>query len=163
MTHRFADITFTNSVKDTQLHYGSRSNNDRLQNLAGPNDQLGPKETAFIESRDTFYLATVNEEGWPYVQHRGGPTGFLKVLGPNQFAYADFRGNTQLISVGNVSKNDRCSLILMDYPNRRRLKILGHMRVKDARDIEMNAISSLDHPDYKAKTERFVLIDVVAF
>jgi predicted pyridoxine 5'-phosphate oxidase superfamily flavin-nucleotide-binding protein len=163
MTHRFADITFTSSVKDTQLHYGSRANNDRLQNLAGPNNQLGPKEAAFIELRDTFYLATVNEEGWPYVQHRGGPAGFLKVLGPNQLAYADFRGNTQLISVGNASKNDRCSLILMDYPNRRRLKVLGHMRVEDARELEPDAILKLDNPDYKAKIERIVLIDVVAF
>jgi predicted pyridoxine 5'-phosphate oxidase superfamily flavin-nucleotide-binding protein len=163
MTHRFADITFTNSVKDTQQHYGSRSNNDRLQNLAGPNDHLGAKEAAFIELRDTFYLATVNEEGWPYVQHRGGPAGFLKVLCPNQLAYADFRGNTQLISVGNASKNDRCSLILMDYPNRRRLKILGHMRVEDARELEPDAILKLDNPDYKAKIERIVVIDVVAF
>ena len=129
MTHRFADITFTDSVKAAQLRYGSRSNNDRLQNHAGPNDRLGPKETQFIGLRDTFYLATVNETGWPYVQHRGGPAGFLKVLEPNLLAYADFRGNTQLISVGNVSNNDRCSLILMDYPKRRRLKVLGHMRV----------------------------------
>jgi len=163
MTHRFADITFTDSVKAAQLHYGSRSNNERLQNHAGPNDQLGPKEAAFIALRDTFYLATVNEEGWPYVQHRGGPAGFLKILGPNQLAYADFRGNTQLISVGNASRNDRCSLILMDYPNRRRLKILGHMRVEDARQLEANAVSKVGHPEYKGRIERIVLIDVVAF
>ena len=134
-----------------------------MQNNAGPNDQLGPKEAAFIELRDTFYLATVNEEGWPYVQHRGGPAGFLKVLGPNQLAYADFRGNTQLISVGNVSKNDRCSIILMDYPNRRRLKILGHLRVEDARQLGADAVSEVSDPEYKAKIERIVLIDVVAF
>ena len=163
MTHRFADITFTDSVKATQLDYGSRSNNERLQNHAGPNDQLGAKEAAFIALRDTFYLATVNEDGWPYVQHRGGPAGFLKVLEPNQLAYADFRGNTQLISVGNASRNDRCSIILMDYPNRRRLKILGHMQVKDARQLEADAVSTVSHPEYKAKIERIVLIDVVAF
>jgi predicted pyridoxine 5'-phosphate oxidase superfamily flavin-nucleotide-binding protein len=163
MTHRFADITFTDSVKAAQQHYGSRSNNDRVQNLAGPNDQLGSKEAAFIALRDTFYMATVNEEGWPYVQHRGGPAGFLKVLGPNQLVYADFRGNTQLISVGNASKNDRCSLILMDYPNRRRLKILGHMSVEDASQVGADAVSDVSHPEYKAKIERVVLIDVVAF
>jgi predicted pyridoxine 5'-phosphate oxidase superfamily flavin-nucleotide-binding protein len=163
MTHRFADVTFTDSVKAAQQHYGSRSSNDRLQNLAGPNDQLGSKETAFIVLRDTFYMATVNEEGWPYVQHRGGPAGFLKVLGPNQLAYADFRGNTQLISVGNVSKNDRCSLILMDYPNRRRLKILGHLSVEDVRHVGADTISEVSLPEYKAKIERIVRIDVVAF
>jgi len=163
MTHRFADITFTDSVKAAQQHYGSRSHNDRLQNLAGPNDQLGSKEAAFIALRDTFYLATVNEEGWPYVQHRGGPAGFLKVLGPKQLAYADFRGNTQLISVGNASKNDRCSLILMDYPNRRRLKILGHMAVEDANQAGTDAVLEVSHAEYKAKIERIVLINVVAF
>lgn len=125
MTHRFADLTFTDSVKSAQEQYGSRVQNERLQSNFGPNDQLTARETDFIALRDTFYIASVSETGWPYVQHRGGPPGFLKVLSPNQLAYADFRGNTQLISVGNLSKNDRCSLILMDYPKRRRLKLLG--------------------------------------
>ena len=104
MTHRFAELTFTDSVKMAQEQYGSRPRNQRLQENFGPNDQLTAREADFIAQRDTFYLATVSETGWPYVQHRGGPPGFLKVLGPNQLAYADFRGNTQLISVGNVSK-----------------------------------------------------------
>ncbi len=125
MTHRFADLTFTDSVKLAQEQYGSRSQNERLQSNFGPNDQITAREIGFIALRDTFYIASVSETGWPYVQHRGGPPGFLKVLSPNQLAYADFRGNTQLISVGNLSKNDRCSLILMDYPKRRRLKLLG--------------------------------------
>ena len=163
MTHRFADIAFTDNVKAAQQHYGSRTNNERLQTIAGPNDQLGPRESGFIALRDTFYLATVSETGWPYVQHRGGPTGFLKVLGPNQLAYADFRGNTQLISVGNVSNNDRCSLILMDYPNRRRLKILGHMRVEDANDVKPDELATVELPEYKARVERVVFIDVAAF
>ena len=113
MTHRFADITFTDSVKAAQEHNGSRAQNDRYQSRFGPNDQLGSRETDFIAQRDTFYLATVSETGWPYVQHRGGPPGFLRVMGPTQMAYADFGGNTQLVSVGNVSKNDRCSIILV--------------------------------------------------
>jgi len=163
MTHRFADLTFTDSVKVAQEQYGSRPHNQRLQEKFGPNDQLTPRETDFIVQRDTFYLATVSETGWPYVQHRGGPPGFLKVLGPNQLAYADFRGNTQLISVGNVSKNDRCSLILIDYPNRRRLKILGHMRVEDGRPIEVSDLAKVELPEYKARVERVVFIDVVAF
>ncbi len=163
MTHRFADITFTDSVKAAQEHNGSRAHNERLQSNFGPNDQLGPRETDFIAQRDTFYLATVSETGWPYVQHRGGPPGFLRVMGPTQMAYADFGGNTQLVSVGNVSKNDRCSIILMDYPKRRRLKILGHMRVEDAASVDAQALAAVELPDYKARVERIVFIDIVAF
>lgn len=163
MTHRFADIAFTDSVKAVQQSYGSRAHNERLQSMAGPNDQLGPKEAEFIAQRDSFYIATVNETGWPYVQHRGGPAGFLRVFGPKQLAYADFRGNAQLISVGNVANNDRCSLILMDYPNRRRLKILGRMRVEDASTVSPEALTQTGLPDYRARIERIVLIDVVAF
>ncbi len=163
MTHRFADVTFTEGVKAVQEHYGSRAHNERLQTNFGPNDQLGPRETDFIAHRDTFYVATVGESGWPYVQHRGGPPGFLKVLSSTQLAYADFRGNTQLISVGNVSNNGRCSLILMDYPNRRRLKVLGHMRVADARNLSPEILEQVGHPDYRARVERVVTIDVDAF
>lgn len=163
MTHRFADITFTDGVRVAQEHYGSRPHNKRLQENFGPNDQLTPRETDFIGRRDTFYLATVSETDWPYVQHRGGPPGFLKVLGPNQLGYADFRGNTQLISVGNVSKNDRCSLILMDYPNRRRLKILGHMRIEGRHSANASDLAKVAIPEYKARVERIVFIDVVAF
>lgn len=163
MTHRFADVTFTDSVKAVQEHYGSREHNQRLQTSWGPNDALTDKEVDFIRRRDTFYLATVNEAGWPYVQHRGGPVGFLKVIGPKELAYADFRGNRQLISVGNVTKNDRCSLILMDYTKRRRLKILGHMRVEDSRSSEVAATTQVALPDYKAFVERVVSINVVAF
>ena len=163
MTHRFADITFTDSVKAAQEHNGSRAQNERYQSRFGPNDQLGSRETDFIAQRDTFYLATVSETGWPYVQHRGGPPGFLRVLGPNQMAYADFGGNTQLVSVGNVSKNDRCSIILMDYPKRRRLKILGHMRDEDVASVGAQKLAAVELPDYKARVERIVFIDIVAF
>ena len=163
MTHQFADVTFTESVKAAQEHHGSRAHNKRLQTNFGPNDQLGPREADFIAQRDTFYIATVSETGWPYVQHRGGPPGFLKVLSSTQLAYADFRGNTQLISVGNVSNNGRCSLILMDYPNRRRLKVLGHMRVADARNLSPEILEQVGHPDYRARVERVVTIDGDAF
>lgn len=163
MTHRFADITFTDSVKAVQQDYGSRANNDYLQTAVGPNDQLSAREAGFIALRDTFYLATVNENDWPYVQHRGGPTGFLKVLGPKKLAFADFRGNTQLISTGNVTVNDRCSLILMDYPHRRRLKILGHMRVENADQVSVGELEMVTTTDYKARIERVVFIDVAAY
>jgi predicted pyridoxine 5'-phosphate oxidase superfamily flavin-nucleotide-binding protein len=134
-----------------------------LQSNFGPNDQLGTRETDFIAARDTFYLATVSETGWPYVQHRVGPPGFLRVTGPQQLAYADFRGNTQLITVGNVSGNDRCSLILMDYTKRRRLKILGHLRVEDAASVDAGMLAAVDLAGYKARVERVVIIDVAAF
>ena len=163
MTHRFADIAFTDGVKAAQEQYGSRVHNQRLQENIGPNDQLTSRETDFIARRDSFYLATVSETDWPYVQHRGGPPGFLKVLGPNQLAYADFRGNTQLISVGNAAKNDRCSLILMDYPNRLRLKILGHMQVEDSRSVTAADLAKVALPEYNARAERVVFIDVVAY
>lgn len=163
MTHRFAELMFTDSVKSVQEYYGSRAQNERLQNNFGPNDQLTSRETDFIALRDTFYLATVGQTGWPYVQHRGGPPGFLRVLGQNLLAYADFRGNTQLVSVGNLSSNDRCSLILMDYPNRRRLKILGHMHIEDARSVSPEVLMQVELPGYRARIERIAFIDVEAF
>jgi len=163
MSHQFAEIMFTEGVKSAQEEYGSRARLERFTSMAGPNDALGEREAGFIAERDTFYMATVNEEGWPYVQHRGGPPGFLRVLGPKQMAYADFRGNTQLVSVGNVSRNDRVSLILMDYPNRRRLKILGHMRVENAYTAPPEDLAAVELADYSAQVERIVYIDVAAF
>lgn len=163
MTHRFADVTFTDSVKATQETYGSRQQNARLQENWGPNDKLTSKETGFIEQRDSFYLATVNEDGWPYVQHRGGPAGFLKVIGEATLAYADFRGNKQLISAGNLTTNNRCSLILMDYANRRRLKILGHMRMDNNTTSEVSQATEQGLNNYQATVERTVTIEVVAF
>ena len=163
MTHRFADIAFTDSVKAAQSAYGSREHNQRLQERAGPNDRLGPKEATYIAERDTFYLATVGESGWPYVQHRGGPKGFLTVLDEGRIAYADFRGNTQLVSVGNVTVDDRCSLILMDYPRRKRLKILGHMHMQNAADATPDLLAAVRRDDYRADIERVVVIEVAAF
>jgi len=163
MAHRFAEIMFTDSVKTAQEQYGSREHNERFAGIAGPNDELTEREARFIAQRDTFYMATVNEDGWPYVQHRGGPAGFLRVIGPQCLAYADFRGNRQLLSVGNVSNNDRVSLILMDYPNRRRLKVLGHMRVLDAEVAAAKDLEAVELPDYRAQIERIVYIDVAAF
>jgi len=163
MSHQFAEIMFTDSVKSAQEQYGSRARLERFSEVAGPNDALTEREVDFIAARDTFYMATVNEDGWPYVQHRGGPPGFLRVLGPKQLAYADFRGNTQLVSVGNVATNDRVSLILMDYPNRRRLKLLGHMRVENAQNVPAKDLAAIELPNYRAQIERIVYIDVVAF
>ncbi len=163
MAHQFAEIMFTDSVKMAQEIYGSRARLARFTEMAGPNDELSAREADFIAQRDTLYMATVNEDGWPYVQHRGGPPGFLRVLDGKRLAYADFRGNTQLVSVGNVSNNDRVSLILMDYPNRRRLKLLGHMRVVNAQEAPAADRAAVELPDYRAQIERIVYIDVAAF
>jgi predicted pyridoxine 5'-phosphate oxidase superfamily flavin-nucleotide-binding protein len=163
MAHQFAELMFTVGVKAEQENYGSRARLQRFSEMAGPNDELSLREASFITERDTFYMATVNADGWPYVQHRGGPPGFLRVLGPTRLAYADFRGNTQLVSVGNVSSNDRVSLILMDYPNRQRLKILGHMRVENAQDVPAEDLAAVELPDYRALVERVVYIEVAAF
>jgi predicted pyridoxine 5'-phosphate oxidase superfamily flavin-nucleotide-binding protein len=163
MSHHFADIAFTKGVKATQDQYGSREHNERLRSNFGPNDELSAREADFIAERDSFYMATVSETGWPYVQHRGGPAGFLKVLGPKKLAYIDFRGNRQLISVGNLSSDDRVSIILMDYPKRRRLKILGRMRVEDAGAVSPDALAQVELPDYRAWVERVIFIEVEAF
>lgn len=167
MTQRFADIVLTDSVKAAQVKYGTRSRNERRDGPGGvgdpAGDPLGPTAAAFIAERDSFYLATVSETGWPYVQHRGGPPGFLRVLGPTTLGFADFRGNLQYLSVGNVAHDDRVALFLMDYPNQRRLKILGHLRAIDARTADPALLRQVDLPDCEARVERLMLIEVAAF
>jgi ferredoxin-NADP reductase/predicted pyridoxine 5'-phosphate oxidase superfamily flavin-nucleotide-binding protein len=161
MPKKFAEITFTQSVKSAQARYGSRDVNKRFELAEDPGDTLGPAEIAFIEERDSFYQATTNEDGWPYVQHRGGPPGFLKVLDEQTIGYADFRGNIQYLSVGNLSDNDRISMILMDYPNRRRLKIWARARlVHDDEDPDL--IARLEVPTYRARVERGVVLTIEA-
>lgn len=163
MSHRFAEIAFTDGVKAVQEQFRSRAHNERLLAQGGPNDALGPAEAQFIAARDSFYLATVSETGWPYVQHRGGPAGFLRVLGPKTIAFADFRGNTQLVSAGNAAGNDRVSLILMDYAHRRRLKILGRIRFEDAGRAAPKVLEAVSLPGYRARVERVAIIEVEAF
>lgn len=163
MTHHYAEIAFTDRVKAVQEQYHSRSQNERLLQRGAGHDALGPSEAGFIAARDSFYLATVSETGWPYVQHRGGPPGFMKVIGPKTLAYADFRGNTQLISAGNAAGNDRVSLILMDYANRARLKILGRIRFVDISAADPEVRKAVDLDGYRARIERVALIEVEAF
>ncbi|MDX2185940.1 MAG: pyridoxamine 5'-phosphate oxidase family protein [Opitutaceae bacterium] len=129
--------------------------------LPGVGPSLGEEEKAFISARDTFYLSTVSETGWPYVQHRGGPRGFLQVVGPSTLAFADLRGNRQLLTTGNLSSNTRVALLLMDYPSRMRLKLLGHATVLRA-DAAPELAARLPVPP-RSLVERLVRIDVVAF
>lgn len=162
MARAFAEIAFTPSVKAAQRRYGSRRANERMETAEDRGDELTAEESEFIATRDSFYQATVSETGWPYVQFRGGPTGFLKVLDHKTIGYADFRGNVQYVSVGNLSVDGRIALILMDYPNRRRLKILGNARIVHEAD-EPGLLASLQIIGYKARVERAVIITVAAF
>jgi uncharacterized protein len=124
-------------------------------------NRLTEAEADFIGERDSFYQATLSESGWPYIQHRGGPMGFLKVLDDRTIGFADFRGNVQYLSVGNLNANDRISLILMDYPNRQRLKLWGRARIVHEKD-DPKVISKLALPAYKAKVERGIIIHIEA-
>ena len=121
-------LVLTPAVQAAQEHYFGKHQSVAE---APERDPFTNDEATFIASRDSFYMATTNADGWPYVQHRGGPSGFLKVLGPHQLGFADFKGNRQVLTTGNLDGNDRVALFLMDYPNRERLKILGHARVLD--------------------------------
>lgn len=162
MAHKFADIMFTDAVKSIQIDYGSRKMYTRMeQGTADYNNLIGPNEAAFISARDSLYMATINETGWPYVQHRGGPVGFVKILDEKTIAMPDFRGNRQYVSVGNLTKDDRISLFFMDYPNKTRLKILGRVALVglDKPDI----ITKLQMPDYRGHIERGFVIKIEAF
>jgi len=162
MSARFAQLAFTPAVQALQERGGSRAHYARHAASGGRSDALGEPEAQFIAERDSFYLASVGETGWPYVQHRGGPKGFLKVLDAHRIAFADFRGNVQYVSVGNLGANDKVSLILVDYPNRTRLKLLGRARVVEAAD-DPALLESLRQPGYRARLERAVVITVEAF
>lgn len=162
MTHRSSDILFTDSVKKAQERYGSRPQMERLQQHGPANDVLTEAERDFIQARDGFYLATVGESGWPYLQHRGGPAGFVRVLDGKTLGYADFRGNRQYVSTGNIIHDDRVALFFMDYAQRARLKLLGHARIVDAADDPALA-ARLAVPGYPVRVERAVLITVESY
>ncbi len=164
MSHAFAEIAFTPSVKAAQQRDGSRSNYARgFEGEAEVfNNRLGEAEIDFIAAQRSFYMATVSETGWPYLQHRGGPRGFLKVLDDRTLAFADYAGNRQLISVGNLATNDRVALILMDYAQRVRLKLLGRLVVQDLAPHDELARTLID-PAYRARPQRAMVIRVEGF
>ena len=161
MGHKFAEIAFTESVREVQRALGSRAGYAAMDGGADYNDALNDREAGFIAARDSFYMASAGETGWPYVQHRGGPAGFVRVLDERTIGFADFRGNRQYVSVGNVRKDDRVALIFMDYPNRTRLKVLGRARLVG--DDEPELLAKLEADDYRAPVERGFVIRVEAF
>lgn len=162
MSHKFYDLTFTPGVKAAQEHYGTRRNYARFEGGEPNFHGLSDAETDFIAARDGFYMATVGEDGQPYIQFRGGPAGFLKVLDDHTLGYADFRGNLQYISVGNLATNDKAAIFLMDYASQSRLKILVRVEVKDAADAP-EIIEQIAVPGYKAKIERAMILHIEAF
>jgi predicted pyridoxine 5'-phosphate oxidase superfamily flavin-nucleotide-binding protein len=159
MAERFMQNVLTPSVLAAQEHYYGR----RASIGSAPDrDPLTDEERTFIEARDSFYMATITESGWPYIQHRGGPLGFLRVVSPTQLAFADYRGNRQMLSTGNLAANDRVALFLMDYPRRERLKILGHAHIKDARQ-HPELVAQLGELEVQRLVERLFFIEVISF
>ncbi len=161
MSLAFADIVFTPAVQAEQTRKGSAHSYAKfLSDDRQGGDRLGPDEADFLVARDGFFQASVSETGWPYVQFRGGPAGFLHVLDETTIAYADYRGNRQYISAGNLAKSPRVSLIAVDYPNRRRLKLWGEAKLIDP-DSDPYLLSRVS--DGTKKIERIVKIHVSAF
>jgi predicted pyridoxine 5'-phosphate oxidase superfamily flavin-nucleotide-binding protein len=158
----FGSLVFTPVVKKLQERYGSRRQYERMENSGISRDHLGQFETEFLEERDRFYWATIGATGWPYIQHRGGPKGFLKVIDDNTLALADFRGNKQYISTGNLMSDDRVALIMVDYPRQARLKILGRVEILEGEKAR-DWIERVRVPGYKAVIERVFVIHVEAF
>jgi predicted pyridoxine 5'-phosphate oxidase superfamily flavin-nucleotide-binding protein len=159
----FAEIAFTPAVQALQEGRGSRAAYARMQAEGGAGEGLGARESEYLANADSFFLATVSETGWPYVQHRGGPRGFLKVISPTRIAFADFGGNRQYVSAGNALRDDRVSIIVMDYSNRQRLKLLGRLRFESVAEADPALAFAVELPGYRARVERIALIDVEAF
>ena len=160
MAAKFMQIMLTPAVQAAQERYFGKHQSVAQ---APERDPFTDDEAAFIAARDSFYMATTNPDGWPYIQHRGGPAGFLKVLGPHLLGFADFKGNRQMLTTGHLDLNDRVALFLMDYPNRDRLKILGHARVLSAREHPDIAAQLSPSPELADKIERLFLIETVSF
>ena len=161
MGHRFAETVFTETVRAIQQDEGSRDSYTRMEGGKDYNNLLSEREAQFIAERDSFYMASVSETGWPYVQHRGGPVGFMKILNEKTIGFADFSGNRQYVSTGNLRKDNRVALFFMDYPNKTRLKLLG--RVREISTDDGGQLAQLEVAGYGAKVERGFIIEVEGF
>lgn len=160
MTARYQHTLFTPEVKALQTSMGSRDHYGRYEAKEHPEDIFGPDEKSFIEAADSFYMATISATGWPYLQHRGGPAGFVKVIDVKTLTFADLRGNRQYISTGNLASDDRVSLFIMDYPRKARLKILGHAKIVST---ETPSAAAALTPDLARFAERAMVITLEAF
>mgnify|MGYP001149871385 CR=1 FL=1 len=161
MPHKYAQIAFTDSVRQVQIEQNSRSGYAKMDQGEDYNYLLSQYEADFIQERDSFYMASVSETNWPYLQHRGGPKGFMRVIDESTLGFADFSGNRQYVSTGNFRTNDRVALFFMDYPNKRRLKLMGRIKLVPNNDWE--TLAKLEVEGYRANVERAFLIHVEAF
>jgi uncharacterized protein len=162
MAHTFGSLVFTPVVKELQQRYGSRRQYERLAAQGVSYQGLGPDEREFIAERDSFYMASIGSTGWPYVQHRGGPKGFLKILDNQTIAFGDYRGNKQYISTGNLMTDDRVALILVDYPRQARLKLLGHAKITERPEAK-DLLAVVGDESENAFVERVYVVNVEAF
>ena len=160
MTENVSDIAFTPAVKAVQERKGSRKGYARMEEKGGWQSTITDDLAHFIGERDSFYLGTASADGQPYIQHRGGPKGFLKVVDERTLAFADFKGNRQYITAGNLTENDKAYIFLMDYANRRRIKIWGRARVV-VDDPEL--LERLADAGYEAVPEQAVVFEVEAW
>ncbi len=160
MSARYRDLLFSPAVRTAQAAQGSTGYPVEAPTMAP--DRLTENEAAFITARDSFYMATNGADGWPYLQHRGGPTGFVHVLDPGTLAFVEFRGNRQYISLGNLADSAKASLFFMDYVNRARLKLLGRIRPA-ALDEAPQVLAALSDPKLHARAERLLIVTVEAF
>ncbi len=159
MARKYMHLVLTPAVQRAQDRYFGGHD---VVDDAPETDPFTDHEADFIAARDSFYMATVSETGWPYLQHRGGPAGFVKILGPNFLGFADFQGNQQLLSTGNLAANARVAIFMMDYPRRARLKLLGRARVLDARE-HPELVETLAPETLRSRTERIFLIKVISY
>lgn len=160
MPRAFTQLAFSPSVKAAQTHYGSRELGELTENREPARDRLNDDLAAYIGAADSFFIGTASRDGWPHVQHRGGPPGFLKVLDDRTLAFADFSGNQQYITVGNLAENNRVLLFIIDYERGRRLKVWGRARIVDDDPALFRQVSD---PDYPAQVERVIRIDIEAW
>ncbi|MCP3869284.1 MAG: pyridoxamine 5'-phosphate oxidase [Gammaproteobacteria bacterium] len=161
MSKNFTRYAFTDSVRKAQARYGTRESYARMEQ-SGDRYRLAARETSFIQSRDSFYMATTGENDWPYVQFRGGEKGFLRAIDDTTIGYADFRGNGQYISTGNIKANQKTALILMDYPNQQRLKIWAETTIVEAVDDPLLR-DRLEVAGYPGQIERLVVLRIQTF
>jgi predicted pyridoxine 5'-phosphate oxidase superfamily flavin-nucleotide-binding protein len=161
MAKNFATLAFTDAIKAMQEKAGSRASYARMERDSYV-DGLTENEIDFIEQRDSFYMSSIGENGFPYIQHRGGPKGFIKVLDAKRIGFIDFRGNMQYISVGNIATNNNVALIMVDYPARARLKILAKAEIVELKD-DPSLYELLDLKDYKFKPERMMVLHIEAY
>jgi len=160
MIRPVSDIAFTPSVKSAQQSRGSRANYERMEQRGGWQHEVTPELAAFLAERNSFYLGTASADGQPYIQHRGGPKGFLKVINETTLGFADFVGNAQYISLGNLDENNKAFIFLIDYPNRRRIKLWGTSEIVEGDDVLLRRLTD---DQYSGKPQRSFLFHIEAW